>query len=279
MLAGQIGFGPSDDDATADARQRKAQRIVSLIIVLVGLVGLAWSCWVLYQDGIYGWQTTNWNGLEFAALLPLPFIFLLFVPALSSQARRNTLRRTLDPLQLLRLSTHLRLAPPATLQPAPLSAEEQVGAATFTALRSVAGPWQGAQSAWMLPSFAGYAIAMLVIIAPEALEHGFTTTILGVPSFVIYFPVYILAFGGVFFNMYKMTRGRRGLSVTANATGLRWRRRGSRQQERSLTWGSINLFAKVSTTLPYGTPITMFYVETEERGSRLTSLRPKGPCL
>ena len=115
MLAGQIGFGPSDDDAAADARQRKAQRIVSLIIVLVGLAGLAWSCWVLYQDGIYGWQTTNWNGLEFAALLPLPFIFPLFVPALSSQARRNTLRRTLDPLRLLRLSTHLRLAPPATL--------------------------------------------------------------------------------------------------------------------------------------------------------------------
>src|SRR5258708_39764237 len=97
----------------------------------------------------------NGSGLECAALPPFPFLFLMFTPLLSSQAWRTALRRTLDPLRLVRLSTNLRLAPPATLQPAPLSAQEQSETATFSVLRSVASPWQGAGSRWMSVSLVG----------------------------------------------------------------------------------------------------------------------------
>jgi hypothetical protein len=258
MLSGQMEFGQSPDDAAYEARQRRVPRAVGLVLVVVGLIGFIWACRVLYQDGMYGWQTTNWDRLEAGGLLPVPFVLLMFSPLLVSRGRTTALRRVLEPLRLLSLASEVRFAPPAALQPAPLTAEERGGTAVFSSLRSVGNARSGAGSLWMSMTVVGYTLGMVAITAPPALGQGFSSSIFGVPIFLVTLPAYVLGLGGIVLTYASVTRGRKGLTVTADATGLRWRQPGAGRQEQSVPWGSISSFVKLSTSVPYGVPHTVY---------------------
>lgn len=238
-----------------DDVRRKARRQAGISLA-IGLVGAAATLWLLVVVFLYSWQTDDWQRFQAAAYLPLPFLYLLafalVLPRITSPDRRPAVQ----PLRVLLASGDERLAPPAPVQPAPLSSEELATLPpAFNRLRGIRTWWD---------SRAGFPVWMAILPFlgqcfnwfPQAAGFerqwnqwfGIETPLGIVPMLLAFVP--FLAYVMLISRIYRTTGPR--LVITADDGGITWHVEGRRPRERRAPWSAGRAFVRTTYASPNG---------------------------
>ena len=77
MLSPYVLMGSLMQGAGHHSRRRRRWLALGVAALVVDVAGLVGSIWLIAQTIVYGWQTSDWDRLEAASSLPLPFLLVI----------------------------------------------------------------------------------------------------------------------------------------------------------------------------------------------------------
>jgi hypothetical protein len=225
--------------------------VVVMWVASLALLGLAlWSLW-------NAWQTGDWKAYwdHVRNLLQLLFFSSYFM--LFAWAPLKPLREAIVGLRRAAATGDERLAPPVDIQPVPLTdVEMPIGETTLGPLR---GLRDGRRAGSML--FAG-AFFMLMAVLLGILDMGELTWLIGIlgagprtldwaavvlaSTFILLWLITFALLGTAVFLIVWARRVRRGLYITADELGVRWKDTRWRTGRRAIPWHEAISFVSIA---------------------------------
>lgn len=266
MLQAQFLIESLAGDARRTRRDRVALVVLVTLLTVAGVAGVAVCGWLMVQAAIYGWQTTDWDRLDFGSYAFVPFLFLVMLPlstAMQPRAWPGLARPILDALA----HGETRLAPPAALQPEPPADVAAGQSVTLRRLRRVSvrnTRWRGLVLALV---FIPIEFSMLAFTLPELLgQDSLTFQVFGLRLWVVeLIAISVSVIAGLVVVVLAAGSFSQRLSVTADGLGISWHSGRHNRRAGTMRWHEVRAFYRMAYLASSASLRTVYIVDAGDR--------------